>query len=134
MQEINDLNPAERELESALGQLTPANVQRSRDDVIYLAGVSAGKRAARVPLRIWQSLAALLAISTAISLVPHRVEQPIAQSTPTYVTPVADATPQPFSALSLRNAVMTHGLEGLPPSYDDTPNRPTPTVGGFAIQ
>ena len=135
MQEINDLNPAERELESVLAQLHPSNVQRSRDEVIYLAGVFAGKRAARLPIRIWQSLAAILAISVAVSLVPRRAErQPIAQSSlPTVVT-VFDSTPQPYSAISLRDAVMSRGIDGLPSAFDDAPTGPTPTVGGFVTQ
>jgi hypothetical protein len=132
---MSHLTPAESELESALSQLSPSNAAASRDNLLYLAGVFAGKRATRIPIRLWQSLAALLAISTAISLIPRLVPKlPIAQSTLPHTTKNVDTAPQPYTAVSLLNAVMSRGLEGLPSPTDNTPSRPTPTVGGFILQ
>ncbi len=57
MYEEESLTPAERELESALGQLKPAPNMLSRDELMFNAGIAAaGKK------RSWQMLSGALTI------------------------------------------------------------------------
>lgn len=63
MQDENRLNPAERELETALAALKPAAVSSSRAELLFRAGQRSGAR------RLWIWRGATLAAAAAIALV-----------------------------------------------------------------
>ena len=59
------LTPPERELEAALGSLSPAAPTLDRDRLMFRAGQASTRRRARA----WQGLAAALAVTTTVSIV-----------------------------------------------------------------
>lgn len=58
-----ELNPAERELERALGGLKPAALNQERDRLMYRAGQASVERRNR----FWPALSAGLALTLAVS-------------------------------------------------------------------
>ncbi|HEX4793983.1 MAG TPA: hypothetical protein VH370_09335 [Humisphaera sp.] len=126
MPEEQDLEPRDDELIQALAglQLAPAN--RPVRDIWYQAGVARGRRQTTVWRAI--SLCTMAAIAGLLlrgnqsspSVVPSAY---VHQSPPRPVAPVAAREQKPvpvFSAINmrLRDAVLEHGLEALPPSID----------------
>jgi hypothetical protein len=120
MQEQDGLNPAERELESALKSVTPAAIGVD----CVAAGFAAGARSMRREVRVWRSAAVLiLALGAGSWLIPigrERVAQPLERGSAS----VARAThPQrseplsPQSVLALGAAVRKNGLDALPAAY-----------------
>jgi hypothetical protein len=120
------LNPAERELEEALGRLTPAAAGIDRDTLHFRAGLAAGRR------RCWRWQASALTMSgvaamafvgllwprpTALVETP-RAPQPemvlVAQPTPHAVPPPIQARLVEARYLGLRQAILERGLDALP--------------------
>jgi hypothetical protein len=138
MQHQQRLSPAEQELASALGALAPAQPVIERDEVLYQAGLAAGRRTARR----WRGVSAALAacLLAAITLpaqrttppqppAPVAVERNIAP--PVAVETQIEPAPEPREAMiavgryaQLRNAVLAHGMSALPPMTDSDPEPP----------
>jgi hypothetical protein len=137
MQQQQRLSPAEQELASALGALAPAQPVIERDEVLYQAGLAAGRRTARR----WRGVSAALAacLLAAITLpaqrttpprpAPVAVERIIAP--PVAVEPQIEPAPEPRTVMipsgqyaQLRNAVLAHGMSALPPMTDSDPEPP----------
>jgi hypothetical protein len=90
MQDFEGLTPVEREVESALARLHPQDAAVSRENVLYLAGRAAGYAQALRQARTWQAAAAVLALTTGLSLAWHGLAP-----TPAPPNWVAAAHPQP---------------------------------------
>jgi hypothetical protein len=71
MPDLEGLTPVEREVESALAGLRPQDAGVSRENVLYLAGRAAGYAQARRQARTWQAAAAVLALTSGLSLAWH---------------------------------------------------------------
>lgn len=132
MHEDNQLNPAEREFESALRQLRPADHAIDRDQLMY----SAGQRAARRSQHRWQAataaLTVLLAASWTLQLAvptpPQLAETPSQEEATLEVAAAIPALPEIPERLAavppeiwppvpqyvhLRNRVVEDGLDAL---------------------
>lgn len=120
----NNLTPAEQELESALGSLKPAASHAGRDELMF----NAGQAAARRHTHSWQLLSVILAcvLTASVIMRPEPKTQIIENTEYVYMpipttptTPVAHLTgntprPNPNSYITLRNKILTDGLEALP--------------------
>lgn len=119
--DLSNLSPAERELESALAGLSPSTantMNQRRDELLFRAGA----RSALRTLRLWQSAAVLLVLCSGLAIFvrvePTRemliVRNPVTQST---VEPViAASTPlrSPYSLASLHRVVAEGGIDAMP--------------------
>lgn len=130
MQNDERLNPAEEELEQALGQLRPAGTALDANQLMF----QAGQRYARRGNRFWQMAAGVLMVLLATSMIlqppPRTVEKIV------YVPLEEPARPRPAPApryaddsdrdhnnplaegsyLRIQQAVLKHGLDALPQS------------------
>lgn len=120
MQNKEDLNPAEKALESALGQLKPAAGTPSRDELMFNAGrANVGRKAP------WQMLSGVLTIL----LIGSVLTRPGLNERPELAAPVeparyevAQAVDQPVRVetggsleyVTLRRQVVERGLDALP--------------------
>jgi len=129
------LTPAEDELAAALGALAPTRPAIDRDRLLYQAGRAAGRRTAR----LWQGASAVLAACLVVAVVvpaggptepganianrPDRsTEVPIAPAGRNDVAPApGPASPLGGSYAQLRDAVLAHGMEALPPMVESSP-------------
>lgn len=125
MPDEENLTPAERELELALGGLRPAGPSIDRDRMMFRAGqASAGRRD-----RVWQGATAALALALGLSVfarpAPRQAERIV------YLTPEVPATSAgPWASagtwgrgsgsprveggyLKLRNEVLARGVDAL---------------------
>jgi ferric-dicitrate binding protein FerR (iron transport regulator) len=116
MQNIDDLDPNDRELAESLKQLSP--VATTIDPLA--AAFAAGARRARRQTRLWQSATALAVALCGLSWI-NAAHHP----TPGLRQPAAivEQNPQPpdlplpdQNVMVLQNAVLAHGLAGLPPA------------------
>jgi len=113
------LSPAEKELESALGQLKPTTNTLSRDVLMFNAGrATAGKK------RSWQVLSGMLAVvlfcsvmyrpeldeTRHLSYSPEVVES---QMTQTPYQPVQAESPGSLAYPILRQNIVRYGLDAL---------------------
>lgn len=124
MRNDDGMTPLERELEAALGTLTPARTNVSRDQVMF----SAGRASIRRRNRLWQGLSSTLAILLLVSVVSR--SKPASQE-PRPST-IAHNTPSPSSRpaatvdenraeafrqyVRTRRAVLDRGVEAIPTS------------------
>lgn len=133
--DLNALSDAQRELETTLAALRPAAPAINRDALMFAAG-----RASAVPRRsvhVWQAATAVLAAGLCVSLLlrptpverivvvapPQETAQPLAHTPPTVTPPHDPVTPAaarleplpPDAYLPLRNAVLSRGIDALPP-------------------
>ena len=114
-----NLNPAEQELESALGQLKPIANTLNRDVLMFNAGrASAGKK------RSWQMLSGVLIVlllcsvlvrpdmngAGSLSSVPEPGEFRMTQ---TLYQPVQAESPDSFTYPMLRQNIVRYGLDAL---------------------
>ena len=119
----DELTPADRELESALGCLRPAGAGMDRGELMFRLGQASVRRRGR----IWQGLAAVLVACLAISLIarpaPREVErivrvpvvQPVEAGETLSPVLVATASALPDNAyLKVRRRVLDRGLDALP--------------------
>ena len=120
MHKEEGLTPAEQELESALGRLTPAANTLSRDGLMFNAG-----RAAAGKNRPWQMLSGLLMVLLLCSVlirsnVPEPLESSPAGDTRQYrmaqavYRPVQTEPSAPLAYPTLRRNIVRHGLDALP--------------------
>jgi len=147
MQEEQRLTPAEDELADSLSRLklAPLNLSPCR---LYFR---AGQQAERKRVGRWQALAALLGLTTVLSLwarpmtqsLPERTSAPIAQGPVDRISPassgISPALLESAANLKLRNAILENGLSALPlpemtgqappsvnpasnPSFNDSPD------------
>jgi len=116
---VQDSEPANEplnDLAKNLRSLQPAAVRTSEREIWYQAGVEAGRRRASV----WRAAAAALAIVTAGVVVWHArparapVEQVVRVSAAPPVAP-SQVAASPDAYARLRDAILQHGLDGLPP-------------------
>jgi len=120
MQNKEDLNPGQKALESALGQLKPAASRLSRDKLMFNAGrASVGRKAP------WQMLSGVLTVLL-IGSVLIRPESNVSHELAAPVEPtrfeVAKDLDQPSQAetggsleyVTLRRDVIERGLDALP--------------------
>lgn len=114
MSDEQPLNPAERELEAALGALHPAQIPIDRDRMMFEAGrCSAHPR--RRPI-VWQTLSGALAAALLVSVSLHR--QPRDVERVVYVPASATATTSQQSPSTL--AAQPWDLTA-PPTLEPTP-------------
>lgn len=115
------LNPAQRELESALARIRPIQSGLDRDLLMFNAG-----RATARPNRAWQVLSGVLGILLlcAVSPRPEQAGRPssvqVADSGTAQIGPLAGPRGEhdpsgPLTYLSLRDRVLEGGVEALPP-------------------
>jgi hypothetical protein len=120
MQNQEDLNPAEKALESALGQLTPAANRMNRDELMFNAGRAAAGR--KGP---WQMLSGLLTVlllgSVVMRLGMNESRQlPVPPGTAHYEVvrtsdhPVQVESRGSLEYVTLRRKVVERGLDSLP--------------------
>jgi hypothetical protein len=149
---FDDLPAADRELESALGGMAPAAPRRPRDEWLFKAGAESARAVFRRRLRTWQSLAAVLALSTTASILirPSDRAQPrdvgarhelAARTRPSDSSPLTPQAPwaprpvDPDSALALRDAVLARGIDALPnASTDRQAPQPIQSLRGLVWQ
>ena len=129
MQEHEELNPAQRELEKALGSLKAAPPQIDRDAVMYRAGLVVGRRSCRR----YATAATLVAAALGVTLAAMHASQPKVVERIVYVpedagAPTAARTVEPWPMpdstpdygrgeyLRLRQEVLAKGLSALPAS------------------
>jgi hypothetical protein len=129
-----NLPPPDAELEHALAHLLPAAPPDTRRDTIAFA---AGRRSARRSLTLWRTTSATLAAALSLTLFLPHLHTPSAPTSP----PLASAPPaiapvlptenwqlttqhselstqnsSPPAYLTLRDTLLTHGPDALPPS------------------
>jgi hypothetical protein len=114
-----NLSPAEKELESALGQLKPTANTLSRDVLMFNAGrASAGKK------RPWQVLSGMLAVVLFCSVMyrpeldrtgrsPYSPEVADSQMTQTPYQPLQAESPGSLTYPILRQNIVRYGLDAL---------------------
>jgi hypothetical protein len=125
--ELNDISPADRELEAALKSLRPAQAAIPVADTLFEAGRRAAVEQTRKQLRIWRGLAVVLAIvagqaaffpraqvveqrTVIVAADPaHQPVEPIAAKPTEAAEPLAAE-----SMLSLRQVAMEKGVDHLP--------------------
>lgn len=138
MQNEENITPAQRELEIALGSLRPATTSMDRDLLMFRAGRASGRRY----YRTWQGGAAVLAVLLTVSLLHSPTVQPIErvqyvtheqQAAPSDMMTMTKATTGPACTRSqmpgnyvrLRNRVLIGGLDELPETYSSSgPSEP----------
>ena len=120
MHKEEDLTPAERELESALGRLKPAGNTLSRDALMFSAG-----RAAAGRNKPWQMLSGVLMVLLLCSvLIRPEVQEP-RESSPVgnpgqyrmaqaVYRPVQTESSSSLAYPTLRRNIVQHGLDALP--------------------
>jgi hypothetical protein len=122
MQNKQDLNPAEKALESALGQLKPAASRLSRDELMFKAG-----RAMTGNKGPWQMLCGVLTVL----LVGSALVRPGSNEMPELADPIEPARFETLQIVNppaqvdsggsleeyvtLRQRVVEQGLDSLPP-------------------
>ncbi len=142
MPEEPRLNPAQREIEAALGALAPAAPAIDRDELMYRAGRASAPRRARLPWALTLLLAVGLTVALAVRPEPRIVERvvhvpaapPAAPAepvrhpqapAPAIAMPLAVAMPlSPNSYVRLRTEVLRGGLDALAklqPARDPAP-------------
>jgi hypothetical protein len=149
---FENLPAADRELECALAGITPAAPRQPRDEWLFKAGAESARASFRRRLRTWQSLAAVLALSTTASILirPSDRTQPrevggrhelAAQTGPSDSSPLTPRAPwvprpvDPDSALALRDAVLARGIDALPnASTDRQAPQPIQSLRGLVWQ
>lgn len=122
------LNPAEQELEKALGQLLPLSANMNRDLLMFQAGATSQRR----QRRLWQTSSMVLGLLLCVSLSAIFFQAPstilsedrpslkplLVSSQPEFQqVPLLTQPPQslpPNSYLKLRHKVLTDGVEALP--------------------
>jgi hypothetical protein len=136
MRNDDGMTPLERELEMALGGLTPARTAIDRDRVMFRAGQASARRRRH----LWQGVSATLAILLVVSVVANRpasevpapsktVAQVPTPELPTNVAsvPITQVEREAAEAfrryMRTRRAVLEKGIEALPASPAFT--RPT---------
>ncbi|HEC03102.1 MAG TPA: hypothetical protein ENI81_06140 [Phycisphaerales bacterium] len=113
------LSPAEKALESALGQLKPAADRLNRDELMFNAGrAAAGGRAP------WQALSGMLTVLLLGSILTRPASDGAPELTPPsqiqyQVAQVPDRPPQIESGgsleyVTLRQKIVVQGLDALP--------------------
>ena len=126
MSEEPGLNPAQRKIEAALGDLAPSAPTIDRDDLMFRAGRASAPRSTRLPWAVAILLAAGLTVALAARPEPRVVERivriPADPAPPAQVEPAPrppfDATPvamplAPGSYARLRTEVLRNGLDAL---------------------
>ncbi len=127
MQDEQDLTPAQRELETALGSLKGATPGIDRDQLLYQAGVAAGRSACRRWAAAATAAAVVLAAALAVvatfprgaaeRIVPVR-RAPAKSDQPRRLEPwtlqVAPGEAPRAEYLRLRSEVLAKGLGALP--------------------
>jgi hypothetical protein len=120
MHKEEDLTPAERELECALGRLTPTANTLSRDGLMFNAG-----RAAAGKNRPWQMFSGVLMVLLLCSvLIRFDVHEPL-ESSPageprqyrmaqSVYRPVQTQSSAQLAYPTLRKNIVQHGLDALP--------------------
>lgn len=120
MRHEENLSPAEKALESALGQLKPASTALNRDEMMFNAG-----RATAPNSRPWQMLSGVLTALLLASVLVHPGSNGSEDSTSPLAPArfeVAQAVDHPVQIQSrgsleyvtLRQRVVERGLDGLP--------------------
>jgi len=129
MRNDDGMTRLERELEAALGTLTPARTNVNRDQVMFCAGRASLRRRNR----LWQGVSSTLAILLLVSVVsrsrPAQLDRPgkaIAQQKPSVlpvnvsslpIEPVDRQAAEAFRQyMRTRRAVLDRGVEALPAS------------------
>ena len=123
--DLSNLSPAERELESALAGLSPSTantMNQRRDELMFRAGA----RSSRRTLRIWQSAVVLLALYSGLTIfIPtepaHQVlivRSPVTQSTVEPVIAASTTLRSPYSLASLHRLVLEGGIDAMPADVD----------------
>jgi hypothetical protein len=112
------------DFESALRQLHPARPRTTAAQILTQSAVHQARRRTRQ----WQAVAALLALTTTLSLLarpaPRIIEKPILiEPQPLTVT---TSTPGRLTYLDLRTRILSQGLDALDKSPTHTPNTKTP--------
>ena len=124
MQNSEGLTPADVELQQALSGLRPATSSIDRDRMMFLAGQASARRGGR----LWQSLAAMLALALGLSVLMQFQPSPqpgqVAVVDERAIVPAVEpAELEPFdwegarayaSYVRLRNTVLVNGLDALP--------------------
>jgi len=129
------LPPAEREFESALAGLRPADPSIDRDRLMFLAGCASVRR----PSWMWPSVTVLLAVVLAVLLIarpaPQQIERIIyieSDRLPTAWMPTARTehmVPPEAMYVKLRNRVLKYGLDALPkPKFSVLTDEPPLTI------
>jgi hypothetical protein len=141
MQNEENITPAQRELETALGSLRPIATSMDRDLLMFRAGRASGRR----HYRIWQGGVAVLAVLLTVSLLHSPTVGPIERVQ--YVTDEQQAAPanmmtmtkaptgpartrslMPGNYIRLRNRVLIGGLDELPEAQSSSgPSEPPMT-------
>ena len=124
MQNENGLTPLERELEAALGGLTPTGAGLSRDRIMFAAGQAAIQRKNRLWQGISSGLAVLLMVSilsrpepTPIKLHPEIVATAAVGASSAALTMAEEDRGEAFGQyVRTRRAVLERGLDVLPAS------------------
>ncbi len=124
MQNDDRLTPMEKELEAALGGLTPSAAAMGRDGVMFAAGQASMRRRHHLWRGFSGVLAILLLASTIWRPAPAEPEQHVI--TIAYETPVAIQTPPPIEPVGrhgaeafrryvrTRQAILNRGIEAIP--------------------
>jgi hypothetical protein len=144
------LKPAEEELAAALGALAPAEPNINRDRMLFLAGRAAERKSAGLWRGVSAGLAACLVAALSVQAwwsadrwTPTTIEpvRPVATVKITAPPPQLISSPAPAltarlegSYVQLRNAVLTRGMEALPPLSESSPSvESTPTDAMIAL-
>ena len=138
----DEMNRGERELETVLARIRPAAMSASRDELLFRAGAQSADRSRRGKLRLWQSIAAVLLVATTVSILSRPSPAPIAyfgtRPNPTAMSvPAAASRPiDRYSAIALRDAVLTDGLDALPAnqSVHSSPSLGEPSTRNVSFQ
>jgi hypothetical protein len=150
MPQHQHLKPAEEELAAALGALAPASPNIDRDRMLFLAGRAAERKTAGLWRGVSGGLAACLVAALAIQAWPSadkHTPRTIEPTRPVEIIKITAPPPQPIPLLAsapaaqlkgsyvqLRNAVLTRGMEALPPMSESSPSiESTPTDAMIAL-
>jgi len=125
------LNPAQQELESALGNLQPVRAAFDRDQLMFSAGLRAGRRVRR----LWRGISGMLVVMCMVSLLwqpllrdngskpEYFAKNEQGSSVESYMNVTFDFSPVDQQRIKARdnylmilNRVLTNGLDELPES------------------
>ena len=114
MSDEQPLNPAERELEAALGALHPAQVPIDRDRMMFEAG-RCSVRPRRGPI-VWQTLSSALAAALVVSVSLHRQPREVERVVYVPAATTTSTTPHTPTTLTAQPWDLT-----APPTLESTP-------------
>ncbi|MBG85463.1 MAG: hypothetical protein CMO80_00990 [Verrucomicrobiales bacterium] len=112
MQEPEELNPADREFELALGRMQPANTGIDQGEFAFQLGRASVQR----QVNSWRATSAVLAVCLVglmLGTIP-RNHGPVLVESPVFIEPVADEpTLRSMAYLGVRDAVLRDEMDEL---------------------